>query len=93
MITTEQQIEVWALSSPSEISNNAKWVWQNMADQDDTYEQETAGDVISQQMGGSLSASEVNAALEELEEKDLLEFVTFKAKALNSGSSFTATAK
>ena len=89
-ISREQQLEVWALASPSEISNNAKYVWELMADTDNTYEKETAGDQISQEMGGSLSGSEVNTALEELEEKDLLEFVTFKAKALNSGSSFAS---
>lgn len=92
MITREEQLEVWALASPAEISNNAKYVWQLMADTDATYDKETAGQTISDEMGGSLSPSEVETALAELEERNLLEFVTFKAKALN-GSSFTAASR
>jgi len=81
MLTPEQQQAVWALT-PVELSNNGTMTWETMVDYDGEYTQDTAAAVISQQMGGSLSESEVSTALVELNDKGLITYSAFKAAPL-----------
>ena len=82
-LSPAQQQEVWALT-PSELSTNATIVWQNMADYDSVYDPATAASTISAQLGGTLTQAEVEAALNELNDKNLLELTGFKAGPYNA---------
>lgn len=77
-ISQAQQQQVWALPE-AQLSDGAKAVWQAMADIDQTYNSDTAATVISGQMGGSLSPTEVTTALQELGEKGFLQYTSFMA--------------
>ena len=77
-LPTEEQNVVWGLT-PEQLGNSAKWVWQFMADNSEIeWSSDTGAADISSGMGGSLSTSEVETALEELNEKDLISSPSFK---------------
>ena len=82
-LTPAQQQEVWILT-PAELSQNATVVWQCMADYDSTYDPASAAVTIEGQLGGTLNQTEIQAALNELNEKNLLEATGFKAGPLNT---------
>lgn len=77
-LPTEEQNAVWGLSQ-EQLGNNAKWVWQYMADNSETdWDADTGAADISSGMGGSLSTEEVSEALTELEGKGLISERVFK---------------
>jgi hypothetical protein len=72
MISPEQQNYVWGLTQ-AQLSNNAKYVWEYMADNPDVqWSTETGAADISAGMGGSISPEDVTVALVELDEKGLI---------------------
>jgi len=77
-ISQPQQQAVWALSE-AELGDQAKAVWQLMADYDQAYNSIDAFDVISGQSGGGISPAEVTTALQELGEKGFLQYTSFTA--------------
>lgn len=80
-LPTEEQNQVWGLSQ-EQLSNNAKWVWQYMADNSEVeWNAETGAADIASGMGGSLSTEEVETALTELEEKGLISARVFKVQS------------
>lgn len=71
-LPAEEQNQVWG-STPEQLGNNAKWVWQYMADNSDVqWSTDTGATDISAAMGGSLTSTEVDAALTELNDKNLI---------------------
>jgi hypothetical protein len=71
-ISTADQQAVWAVPE-ADLSDNAKTTFQCMADHpDEVYATPGADLTISTQLGGSLSQSEANAALNELYQKGYL---------------------
>ena len=80
-LPTAEQNVVWGLS-PEQLGNDAKWVWQYMADNSDVeWPADTGAADISSGMGGSLTTAEVTAALEELETKGLITPRIFKVES------------
>ena len=76
-LSEESQNIVWGYT-PSQLGNDAKWVWEYMADNSDvSWSASTAAADISAGMGTSLSESEVDAALTELRDKGLISADTF----------------
>ena len=83
-ITKEEKNVVWGFSN-EQLSLNATFVWQYMATNDDIeWSSDTGAADISSGVGGSLSTSEVENALEELNEKDLISSPTFKVASPSS---------
>lgn len=83
-ITKEEKNIVWGFS-PEQLSLNATVVWQYMATNEEIeWSSETGAADISSGLGGSLSTSEVETALEELNEKDLISSPSFKVAAPGS---------
>ena len=74
-ISQADQEAVWATETTL-LSDNAKTVFQVMADTDDTYGV-GAAETISTQLGGSLDSAEVAAALNELWTKGYLQVDQF----------------
>jgi hypothetical protein len=71
-ISTADQQAVWAVPE-ADLSDNAKQVFQVMADHpDEVYATPGADATVSAQMGNSLDTAECNAALNELYQKGYL---------------------
>ena len=83
-LPAEEQNAVWSLT-PEQLSNNAKWVWQFMADNSEVeWSTETGSADISSGMGTSLSTEDVDTALQELNDKGLVSSSTFKVESPQS---------
>jgi hypothetical protein len=71
-LPASEQNYIWARTE-EQLSANAKYVWEYMADNSEIqWSTETGAADISAGMGGSLTASEVTTALEELDAKNLI---------------------
>ena len=80
-ITKEDKNIVWGLT-PEQLSLNSTFVWQYMATNEEVeWSSETGAADISSGIGGSLTTSEVETSLEELNEKDLISSPSFKVAA------------
>ena len=83
-LPTADQLTVWGFT-PAQLSNDAKWTWQYMADADLSWSSETGATDISAAMGGSLTPAEVDTALTELRDKGLISAETFKVEPPPAG--------
>ena len=80
-LPASEQNAIWS-ATEAQLSNNAKWVWQYMADNSDTeWTVTTAAADISSNMGQSLTVTEVEEALQELDDKDLVSSATIKVES------------
>ena len=84
-LPASEQNFVWG-KTPAQISNNAKWVWEYMADNADTqWSSETGSTDIAAGMGGSLTVEEVDEALVELNDKGLVSATIFQVNSPDVG--------